>query len=113
MARLFEVSARRLTEHSMIPKTSSTLSSLSWMRMPSGELVLSIMSPHKRWRMAAKRSVAGENREGGRKTEKPLHDRHERISRVKLMSNRLMTKSGPYIRLQMLNKNGLLMAQFG
>ena len=29
-----------------------------------------------------------------------------------LMSNRLMTKSSPYIRLRSLNKNGLLIAQF-
>ena len=29
-----------------------------------------------------------------------------------LRSNRLMTKSSPYIRLRSLNKNGLLMAQF-
>jgi hypothetical protein len=41
----------------------------------------------------------------------PIH-RHERISRAKLMSNRVMTKSSPYIRLPILNKNGLLMAQF-
>ena len=31
---------------------------------------------------------------------------------TQLRSNRLMTKSSPYIRLRSLNKNGLLMAQF-
>ena len=47
---------------------------------------------------------------------------NERMTRVtrqaradkqsQLRSNRLMTKSSPYIRLQILNKQGLLMAQF-
>jgi hypothetical protein len=41
-----------------------------------------------------------------------IHDRHERISKVKSMSNRLMTKSSLYIRLQILNNNSLLMAKF-